>query len=399
MLRVYFGTCLLGLIGVAAFHLSGIELYQMNQDQWIQNPLLKTYERMLGNEFDLGSLKTVDMVQEEENQDPLVEFSLFGEPPKSVDILVFGDSSTYGYLPDVLEKKTGLKIRFFNWGAQRINLEMIQVIKLLSKVYLKPGGKVILAYDYWTMDVGLDASLLVHKDWVSKVSKMNVKDFTSWLSENLPLTVKSKVPSDLVELNQETLEEHILPVSHSGISLNRLISFFQFENYRKFYISLRDILANRFYLKLPQIEFYSKLVSNPVRDQEEESRKRKILVGENFKTYFIEKPTKFAIVDDGSPVKADPEKLENLKLTAKEFSNLGFELYFLIHPSIFEYHYTSLRAYAPYFVDSDHIIHLGRFHSDHPLPMENGAHMANESGMFFTLMLAEKLNSFEKSEK
>ncbi len=373
-IRLLIGSWILGAIVVFAWNIaskrnesrsdlmSGIEIH----------PLADAYQRV-ASALSLSPLEQVSFTLTKElREDNFWNLSpVFQESAQKYDLLIFGDSSTYGLIPSVIERSSGLKVGVFGWQSQYLNRETIDLIRVIARHYLKKDGSIALMFDYWTIQSGLDASLVIHPEQVRKIGKLSEEDFGNLLQKD-----RSKTDQ---------------------ISFKSL-----FQRYRSGQKELTGQLRTQLFLQLPAISFYEEMVPNQIRDQAQETRKRRLIHAYGTSTYWVATPRLFAVVDDGKPIEPTSETEKNalqVQQVADYLSELDLPTIFVIHASPYDYHYYTLRDYAQRFKLSRPVINLGAELPPFSLPMENGAHMANESGFYFSHYLGKKLRNPETGKK
>lgn len=210
-----------------------------NQEKRI-NPLWSEYLK-IAKIYNLN-LNFTKYVWEQRGPIDYMQHEIFKDRPKSIDILMFGDSSlAWGVIPKVIEQITGKKVRIYAYESNLLNPKSIKVFEKIAKFYLKDDGVLIYCFANWTQDKPQN-ELRISKDTYDKFVLMSDDEFMKF-SQN-------SVQNDLF------LEQ---------ISL---------KNYKKKIDDFSQFLANNYEISLISKNFYFDFIE-PVLNRQWHEKKIK----------------------------------------------------------------------------------------------------------------------------
>lgn len=85
-------------------------------------------------------------------------FPVFCNAPKSLDVLLVGDSTmSWGVIPRVVSRLTGLRVGMFSFRAMYLNERTLRVVRRVRERYVRDGGVAIFGFDVWTQTMQPEA--------------------------------------------------------------------------------------------------------------------------------------------------------------------------------------------------------------------------------------------------
>lgn len=137
---------------------ANLALEQPKDNEIVQNPFWSEYEKA-SKDFGLDLSFAKDLVQKryaDYRQNPL-----FADEPKSVDVLIFGDSTVaWGIIPEVLAQISSKKVRLFAYEGFGLTLESIKILKDLANYYLKDDGILIFSYNHGAIGLNIKPNII-----------------------------------------------------------------------------------------------------------------------------------------------------------------------------------------------------------------------------------------------
>lgn len=195
------------------------------------NPIMPKIRR-IGQELglDLEFMKTLHF----EGQFDAKFHPIWCEPPRSFDILVFGDSvSNWGIVPEILEQRTGKRVGTFSSESILLNAFSLDLLKQVASEYLKPGGTSIFLFTDWT--------------------QLKDPNEVSYIFKDFPRFRKA----GFVEFMKETAHcENVAPDAQHTQTASQLFTVDDLKAHQERTSFLKGWLSEKWGLRLPRIDFY-----------------------------------------------------------------------------------------------------------------------------------------------
>ena len=344
------------------------------KDRFAGNPLEDEFKK-IGARYGLN----MDFTRTSEcNKDVVFDFKkhpVLVSPRNSYDILIVGDSSmAWGIIPEVIEQMTGRSVGLFAMEALSLNKTVAGVIGNMADYYLKPGGLLVLGFGNWTQEQGADSKVLVHTDWMNKVSKMSHGEFAAFIER----------------------EKKSLNGGGGGTSerADPLPSILRFPYYRGKYQSVKDTLSIKYNLALFQCPVYFDYIekyTNPRWHIIKKVMKAKIKCYLRWNNRSLTMHTlDMGIRSKHSEAPADPKYANNdIAAVSAMIKKIDCRKAYLIHILAEEDLYVRLRSiYEKYYKGSLGLIDLGKEHPvNESYPMDEKGHSVNSTGLMESILI------------
>lgn len=132
-----------------------------SNDKIFLNPLWDDYIKIA--KYYKLNLNFAKNVWNERGPNDYMIHQIFKDKPKSIDILMFGDSSlAWGVIPEIIEQITGKKVRIYAYESNLLNTKSSKLFNKLASYYLKDDGMIIYAFAIWTQNKSTD-DLIISK--------------------------------------------------------------------------------------------------------------------------------------------------------------------------------------------------------------------------------------------
>lgn len=335
-----------------------------------KNPV---YDKMakIADEYGLSSDYMKEVWDERTPYDTIASH-LYTNEPKSLDILILGDSSiAWGLIPSVLEEMTGKKVGVFSFESNLMNEMTCKLYNILAEYYLKEDGLLVLAFDLWTQEV--DPNVLV-------LSPEHTRQLISWSQEEFDVFASNYRNSKKEKV--ESFEDR-----------------WSFNSYSDKYDKVSTVLCNDYSVGLNSYNFYqSKIepIANPewsTIKQVDESEELHFLRWSyrSILCYLKDPPTQ-SIHSDAEASLVEPSEALIINAKAARAIPASRKAYCITITNN-HYKYQRLRGiYQKLFSDEFELIDLGRLHpKDAHYPMQSEVHMANEGGLMKSILFGQWL--------
>lgn len=340
-----------------------------------ENPLYEEYQQ-IGRRHGLDMQFTKYAQCDKMTFTHIVGHPLLSIEPRSLDILIFGDSCVaWGIIPEVIEQMTGLRVGLFAFEAFPLNLASVKVIDNIASYYLKPEGLFLLGFSNWFYEQNAHGPILLHSDWMYRVGGMTKSGFERYMER---------------ERNRDVAGE---------ISIREIIArYVDFASYRKMYGEFKSYLGENLHLSLFQIALYGDYMEpfiNPGWHNKKKSMVAQIhcFLRWNNRSVTVHKAdagTRSLYSDTpGDPSFAN----KHTSAVSAAVSRLGFRKVFLINLKHADKKYTKLRSiYSAYYREIAELIDLGRAHPrNESYEMDEREHPINTGSLHQSIILGKEL--------
>jgi hypothetical protein len=134
------------LVALLAFFTIGSEPATLQAAQGLKavNPLYATF-LAIGDREGIDVSFAREVVSERNG--PTIEHPLFSMPERSVDVLIFGDSTAaWGIIPQIVEGASGLRVAMFAEAGLPLNEAQCPFYRAVIERYLAPDGRVLFFF-------------------------------------------------------------------------------------------------------------------------------------------------------------------------------------------------------------------------------------------------------------
>ncbi|ASM37483.1 hypothetical protein [Campylobacter sputorum] len=145
------------------------------------NPFFDEYIK-IAKHYNLN-LNFTEKVWKERGPNDFMIHEIFKEKPKSIDILMFGDSSlAWGVIPQVIEQLTDKKVAIYAYESNLLNVKSSKLFNKLASYYLKDDGMIIYAFAAWTQNKTAN-DLLISKETCDKIANFSFDEFKEFTNK------------------------------------------------------------------------------------------------------------------------------------------------------------------------------------------------------------------------
>lgn len=337
------------------------------------NPLYEEFTN-IAKEHDLNLAFTKDVWIQRGEVDYKVS-AIFDEKPNSVDILLLGDSSiSWGLIPQVLEQITGKNVAMYAYESNLLTQKTAQLFDKITSYYLKEDGMVIFSFDNWTKRQ--------HPNDV-RFSKEECEEMLTWSDKDFAAHAKA---------NEKSLYQ----------------TYLSLDAYKRLYNNTSEYLKSNYALGLSAPSLYANHIEkfiNPSWHAKKSinAHPDDIFIRWDIKTVTIYNPDRNAtsIYSDAMP--PYPMKNKNIQTNAKAASKIhAHKRVYMVPLYAKESSYVTARnIYQSYYKELGfELCDLGLLHpKESGYSMQKCSHMANTGGLQKSILIAQWLKNYYKTQR
>lgn len=337
------------------------------------NPMWDEYQKIA--KFYKLNLNFAKYVWQQRGPNDYMIHEIFKDKPKSIDALIFGDSSVaWGAIPQIIEQMSDKRVRIYAYESNLLNVKSVKVFEKIANYYLKDDGVLIYAFADWTQNKATD-ELRISKDTYDK----------------------------FVNLSSEEFEKFVLNFYEKKGLIDRI----SLANFKKNFDEISGDLKARYEVKLISSNMYFSYLEPMINKKWHEIKTKNSNKGGGFLRFDMNVITQYnakftKTIDKNLEYKIEPKFSDNnTKLNSDAAKTLQAKTRVYMKPFTDRKNVFWENAYEKYYKQDGFIfVNLNKYaietekESGFKIVMEGGTHTGNTGGLLLSISIAKWLNEF-----